>query len=154
MGVVRRFPLVTFALIRLCQAAAADTTAIVEYAGKFVPGFTWQRRSVLIGNFDCSGRRQQAILGTNKTTIAILIFLDGTKSKPEILRYSGKARNPTSAILTRESLDFDPKLETGSDLPGFRRSKTCTGLNLSDGGTDSAHIYWNIKLHEFSDWSR
>jgi hypothetical protein len=37
-------------------------------------------------------------------------------------------------------------------LPGFQQSKTCKGLNLSDGETDSAHIYWNHKALRFGEW--
>ncbi len=154
MNVVQRLLLLTVSLAVLGQLAPGANSAIIASATRFAPGFTWQSKSILTAEFDCSGRRQQAILGTNKTAIVILIFLDHIKSRPQILRYSGGARNPASAILTTESLDYDPKAELGSNLPGFRRSKTCSGLNLSDGQIDSAHIYWNREAHRFSDWTR
>jgi hypothetical protein len=53
-----------------------------------------------------------------------------------------------------EDQDYDPKDEIGADLPGFRRSRTCKGLNLSDGGIDSAHIYWDHEARRFEDWVR
>jgi hypothetical protein len=31
--------------------------------------------------------------------------------------------------------------------------RPANGLNLSDGETDSAHIYWNYKSHRFEDWT-
>ena len=90
----------------------------------------------------------------NKREIAIVVFLHGTRKRPEILRFSATVRNPDSAELTVESLDYNPEAEIGADLPGFQRSMTCQGLNLSDGEVDSAHIYWNHNSNHFEDWSR
>ena len=56
-------------------------------------------------------------------------------------------------MLTTEGLDFDPKEDLGYILPGFQRSKTCKGLDLSDDQIDSRHIYWNRELHRFDSWS-
>ena len=48
----------------------------------------------------------------------------------------------------------DPfKSEVGELPEGLRPSRTCKGLNLSDGKVDSAHIYWNRKARRFDDWS-
>ena len=61
-----------------------------------------------------------------------------------------------TAVLALEELDFDVKQfekELGFLPPGMRRSKTCMGLNLSDGKVDSAHIYWNHAAKRFGDWS-
>ena len=82
------------------------------------------------------------------------VFLNGTNSRPEVLRYSAKVRDPASATLQAESLDYDPKEDPGYVLSGFQRSKTCKGLNLSDGKIDSAHIYWNHESLRFDDWVR
>lgn len=138
----------------LHQAAAAANLAVKEAATKFVPGFIWHEDSILTGDFSCGGLNEQAILGTNSKEIAIAVFLNGTRNPPQVLRYSASVRNPSLAALGIEDLDYDPEKEAGEALPGFRRSKTCRGLNLSDGETDSAHIYWNRKSHRFVDWSR
>jgi hypothetical protein len=89
-------------------------------------------------------------LGVNASEIVIAVFANGLKARPEILRYSAKARR---AELTVEDLDYDPKQDIGYELDGFQRSKSCKGLNLGDGFTDSAHIYWNRKSHRFEDWT-
>ncbi len=92
-------------------------------------------------------------MGVSESEIVIAVFLNGLDTRPEVLRYSGKARNPKTAELKIEDLDYDPKEVIGSDLDGFRRSKACKGLNFSDGEKDSAHIYWNHKSHRFEDWT-
>lgn len=57
-------------------------------------------------------------------------------------------------MIAIEDLDFEPKQmrEVGMVPPGLRPSKTCMGLNLSDGNVDSAHIYWNREAKRFDDW--
>jgi hypothetical protein len=132
---------------------AQDSASVEKAATKYVPGVAWQRRSIVSGNFSCHGRAEQAILGVSSSEIVIAVFVKGLDSRPEVLRYSGKARNPKTAELKIEDLDYDPKEMIGSDLDGFRRSKSCKGLNLSDGDTDSAHIYWNHKSQQFEDWT-
>jgi hypothetical protein len=97
---------------------------------------------------------QTAILGASPSQIVVAVFLNGTNSRPEALRYPAKVRGPASATLQAESLDYDPKEDPGYVLSGFQRSKTCKGLNLSDGKIDSAHIYWNHESLRFDDWVR
>jgi hypothetical protein len=140
-------------LVLLALQAAAQP-ALPAAASKFVPGVTWRPNSVLTADFSCRGRKEQAILGSTATEIVIAVFLSGTSAPPEVLRYTAMARNARTATLTIESLDYDPKKQDDLDLPGFRRSRTCKGLNLSDGRVDSAHIYWNHDTKRFDDWAR
>ncbi|HUI54152.1 MAG TPA: hypothetical protein VLY04_04225 [Bryobacteraceae bacterium] len=132
---------------------AQDPAAVEKAAAKYVPGITWQARSVVSGNFTCRGRKEQAILGVSASEILVAVFVTGTNAPPELLRYSAKARNPKTAELAVEDLDYDPKQDIGYEPDGFQRSKSCKGLNLGDGLTDSAHIYWNRKSHRFEDWT-
>jgi hypothetical protein len=65
-------------------------------------------------------------------------------------------RDPATTTLAAESLDLDLdrlRVEIGIVPPGLRPSKTCKGLNLSDGKVDSAHIYWNHEAARFAAWS-
>lgn len=140
------------ALALFPQAAARPEASVQAAAAKYVPGVHWRAESVIVGNFSCRDRTETAILGTSESEIVVAVFLDGLNRKPKILRYSTKVRNAAFATLEIESLDFDREKELGYALPGFRRSKTCKGLNLSDGRSDSAHIYWNYESRRFDDW--
>lgn len=132
----------------------AQNQALLEKAAtKYVAKVAWRRDSALAGNFTCSGRWEQAILGVSKTEIVITIFVHGLNMRPEVLRYSAGNRNPMTVKLETESLDYEPKEALGYHPDGFRRSRSCKGLSLSDGETDSAHIFWNEKLHKFDDWT-
>ena len=125
---------------------------ITAAAAKYVPGVKWRPGTVVTADFSCRGRKEQAILGVNASDIVIAVFLNGTNQKPAVLRYSAKVRNAATAELTIEDQDYDPKDVIGVALRGFHRSSTCKGLNLSDGRSDSAHIYWNHKDRRFEDW--
>jgi hypothetical protein len=140
-------------LVGLVFTGATQVPPIAAAASKFAPDVTWRPTSVLTADFSCRGRKEQAILGVTSKEIVIAVFLDGTSRKPEVLRYSAAARDARQAKLTLESLDYDRDEDTGP-LPGFRRSRTCKGLNLSDGLVDSAHIYWNHDARRFDDWVR
>jgi hypothetical protein len=136
------------------NVSTSDALSVRRAANKYLPSAAWRADSVIFGDFTCSVGKQWAILGTDAIEILIAVFINGPRRKPEVLHYSGSARNASTAALSVEDLDFDPRNEIGYDLPGFQRSKVCKGLNLSDGGVDSAHIYWNRQAKRFDDWSR
>ena len=144
-------------LVLLCVPALASAQApeIVAAATKFVPGVKWKPESIVVGDFSCHGETDRAILGTSKSEIVVVVFLGSLTKRPKVLRYSASARDPATAELTTENIDFEPKKfesEFGYVPEGLRPSKTCQGLNMSDGKIDSAHIYWNHNAKEFGDW--
>jgi len=134
-------------LLFLCAIPAMAQDAPVKAAARYLPGVSWQPDSVVTGDFTCNGRKQQALLGTTTTEIVVVVFVNGSYSPPVVIRDSG--RNPATAELTTEDSDYEPEYS----LPGFRRSKTCRGLNINDGMIDQLHIYWNRIAHRFDNWS-
>ena len=149
--------LITF-LTLLCAPllAFAQVPAIAAAANKFVPGVTLKKESIVAGNFSCRGRVERAILGTKKSEIVVAIFLRSLRMPPTVLRYSANTRDPTTSELKVEDWYFEPmEFENlvGHLPDGLRPSRTCKGLNLSDGRIDSAHIYWNHNTKKFSDWT-
>ena len=141
-------------LVVTTQIATAQERLLIAAASKYATAVVWQPNSIVTGDFTCRGRRERAILGSNDTDIVIAAFVNGVSRRPEILRYSAQARSASVAQLTVEDLDYDPLEVFGRPLPGFKRSTTCKGLNLSDGLVDSAHIYWDREAKRFHDWVR
>lgn len=143
-------------LLLLCIPALANAgSPTVEAASKFVKEVKWRQESVVAGDFSCRGKQENAILGITSEHIVVAIFYRGLTKPPEVLRYSITARNPATAVLTLEDMDFNPKefeREVGYLPPGMRPSKSCKGLNISNGEIDSAHIYWNHDAQHFADW--
>jgi hypothetical protein len=150
--------LLTAALLSLFvgHASSAGDRFVFDAAAATDKTVTWQKKSILSGDFTCQGKREFAVLGTKPTEIVIAVFRPPSRKPVDVLRYSGIARNPDSAILTIEPLDFDIKeLEqhVGYVPDGLQASKTCLGLNMSDQMVDSAHIYWHRKNRRFESWS-
>lgn len=150
--------LLTAALVLLAasRAQSADNSFVLSAATTADRSVSWQRKSILPGDFTCQGKREYAILGTKPKEIVIAIFRPPSKKPVDVLRYSGKARSPDSAILAIDSLDFDIKeLEqhVGYVPDGLQPSKTCVGLNMTDQMVDSAHIYWHRENRRFESWS-
>lgn len=114
--------LISLSLLLLSQTAAGQK-ALFKAATRYVPGVRWRAESVVVADFTCNGRKQQAILGTNPAEIVIAVFINGTAHRPEVLRYSAEARNPVRTNLKAEDLDYGPEAEVGYELPGFQRSK-------------------------------
>lgn len=142
--------LLSVPFFQLVQIDGTGKASALAAAAKYVPGVRWRPESIVTGDFTCAGRAQQAILGSNDREIVIAVFIHGTGERPEVLRDA--VRNANSAELTSEDLDYDPE-EVDRVLPGFERSKSCRGLQLSDGHTDSLHLYWNHQDRRFDGWS-
>ena len=147
---------ITLVMLVVSQAEGADDAFVLAAAMTADRSVTWQKKSILVGDFTCQGKREIAVLGTKAKEIVIAVFRPPSKKPVDVLRYSGIARTPESAILTIEPLDYDLKeLEqhVGYVPDGLQTSKTCVGLNMTDQMIDSAHIYWHRKNRRFESWS-
>jgi hypothetical protein len=142
---VKRQALICFVLV-LSSRGATSHNALTKAASKYIPGVTWQVNSTVTGDFTCSGHKQTAILGTTASDVVLAVFLSGINRKPEELRFN--IFRPELAQLTTEDLDY----ELDYELPGFRRSKSCMGLNVDDREVDPAHLYWNHDSNRFGMW--
>jgi hypothetical protein len=157
-GAVRGLKVVTiFVLLATCfvQGASPKVGAVAQAAARFRPELTWQPKSVIKGDFNCDGRSDVAILGTNAEHIGVAIFVSGLARKPEYIEYSARAFNVRLVTIHAEDMDFDAKElanDIGYELKGMRRSKTCKGISLNDDATDASHIYWNHLSRLFEDW--
>ena len=130
-----RLKLIWSALLLLAaQFLPAQSTAIEYAARKYVPGVTWQPKSIVTADFTCRGRAEHAILGLDPTDIVIAIFINGLNSAPEVIRDPTRSR--ILAKIQVESLDYDPKQILMRILRGFsarrlaRASTSTTSLSI------------------------
>jgi hypothetical protein len=140
------------ALIVACAPPQTPTAA----AARLEPALTWKADATVSGDFTCRGRTEHAVLGTGGGQIVVAIFTEGLAQQPVLLRFPAAMRDPATSTLVAESLDIDVdrlSREIGVCPNGLRPSKTCKGLNLSDGKVGSAHIYWNHDAEQFAAWS-
>ncbi len=118
----------------------------------------WNVSSTVFGNFACQGQRDMAILGVSERTGYVVMVQRARKgTKPTYLTFATRGRDPGNLRLAIEDLDFesneDIKRELEATAPGLRPSKTCKGLSLGDGESDSHHIYWDRQRKTFMSWS-
>ncbi len=128
--------------------SAADSTVV------------WDSASKVVGDIDCDSLVDTAMVGRTSKTIQVgIVFGVPTRTNITTIDIAPEVQNalPTGDVsLTAESIDYDPAtVEEGpGELEGFRKSSTCTGLNLSDGETDSLHMYWNHRANRLDWWRR
>ena len=132
----------------------APLRAVVAYA----PDVKWESISELAADLDCDGRPDRALLGRHSGTIYVGVLLS-SKREPQLFGFAvdpgiQNAICAEPAVLTIESLDYDPKEEGVGPIAGFRRSKRCKGLRLEGGECDSIHFFWNHKTRRLEWWRR
>ena len=99
-----------------------------------------------------------AMYGTSeKSGFVVMIQPAAENARPSYLIFMPRGRDPKTLQLKVEDLDFDRdhdfKKELEAAAPGLVPSKSCKGLSLGDGETDSHHIYWHRKKKAFRSWS-
>lgn len=146
---------VFLAALLLCSATQASAP-VAAAAKHFYPKARWYANTIINADFTCEGRTQSAILGVTKTEYIVAVFVRGVNAQPEFLRFSAASRSRSAASISLEDLDFnlqEIEQQLGYLPDGLSPSKKCMGIAFGDGETDSAHIYWNRRLHRFQAWS-
>ncbi len=151
----------TFCVLAACAPAPGNARAAVSLLEAADSAVAWSADSAIIGDIDCDGLPDTALLGHGRADVRVGIVFGMTKP-PSIttieIAPSVQTALPTANVrLVVDDMDYDPTnvAEGGpGPLEGFRRSKSCVGLNLSDGDTDSMHMYWNHVAGRLDLWRR
>ena len=101
-----------------------------------------------------ANRRDQAL---TKVPASVAVFTQDLGKPPEVLRFDSAGRAPAEAKIRLEdsSLSKDEIQSLSNAVPpGYRQSKTCKGLRLSDDSSDAAHIYWDHEARRFDTWTQ
>lgn len=141
----------------LAFAQNTDAGPVQAAAAKFSSSVAWRESTVLISDFDCTGKVQFAILGGSAKEIAVAIFTEGLDQSPALLRFEVDAHNLQSAQLRLDDYTMSAGEIagiSGKAPTGYRPSSTCHGVRLSDHGIDAAHIYWDHDNRRFDTWTQ
>ncbi len=119
----------------------------------------WER---MLGQADinCDGKQDYIAIGkvNNRLYVAVAIGPLSDKSKVSSINIglgnegsqdSLGEKNPSMRIVP---LDYDPKEATGFPVEGFKRSKTCKGVEIGGEETDEFNVYWNHKKSSLDWW--
>jgi hypothetical protein len=143
----------SLAVLHSLAASAANLTPS-DAAKQLFPDYEWQTPA-LTGDFRCDGKFGYALLGLTKTEALVIVFLEGLDHAPEKIAVTRDPLSDDPMTLSDYSLDISDnefKEMIGAVPEGFRRSKHCKGLSLTDGDTDPYNFYWNKKIKSFSMW--
>lgn len=149
--------LMGFSLPAPAFAQSTDAGPVQAAATKFSSSVTWRESTVLISDFDCTGKVQFAILGGSAKEIAVAIFRDGLEQAPALLRFEVDAHDLQAAQLRLDNYTMSAEEIagiSGKAPTGYRPSSTCHGVRLSDHGIDAAHIYWDHDNRRFDTWTQ
>ena len=135
--------------------AAVSPQSALQQLSKARPEVRWDAKSGMRADFDCDGRPDRAFLGRNEGRVYVGLVRAAAQN-PEVLDFAVDGRIQEAicaepAKLVIESLDYDPTEDVGP-VDGFRRLRTCKGLELSGGECDSIHLFWNHALKRLDWW--
>ncbi len=124
----------------------------------FSDDIKWDPSSVVKADVDCDGAPDTARLGyVGKNRVRLSVTFAATKTVQSLDFGWGDSMAQdslcgTEAVLTVEDLDYDLAEIFGEAPEGFKKSKTCKGLNVSGGECDSMHIYWDHQTKQIEWW--
>ena len=147
--------LMSMALPGSVMAQDGQQAAVRAAAEKFTGGFKWNAATLLVADFNCTGKVQYAMLGTSIKEIAVSIFADGLDQPPALLRFEGDALSILESKIRLDDYTMSAAEIAdiaGSAPVGYRPSATCHGVRLSDDRSDAAHIYWDHDHRRFDSW--
>ena len=141
------------ALPGLLEAHAAPQRLPAEFSD-----VRWHVGSTVFGDFTCRGRQDMAIFGVSeKSGFVVVVHPNGKTGKPSYASFATRGRDPLNMRLTVESLELSTDEASKGEQeylpPDLTPSKTCKGLALGDGETDSHHIYWSRSKRALRSWS-
>lgn len=138
-------------------AQSTDAGPVQAAAAKFSSGVAWRESTVLIADFNCTGKVQFAILGGSAKEIVVAIFSEGLDQSPALLCFEVDAHDLHAAQLRLDNytMSADEIAGISGQAPtGYRPASTCHGVRLSDQGIDAAHIYWDHDHRRFDTWTQ
>jgi len=152
----RVLPLLIATLFAAPRIVVANEPELLKAAQSFRADARWKLDLAITADVDCDRKLDHVLLGNTQNEVIVLVFRSGLKKKPDSIAFPTSRVTPETALLETEPLDVTDKdfqEMLGATPEGYRRSKKCKGLVLSDGQKDALHLYWHKSRHEFNAWS-
>lgn len=150
-------------LVALAIPAFADQNIPGDFSKilkRHNPKIKWER---MLGKADinCDGKQDYIAIGKAKNRLYVAVVIDPLNEKSKVSSINiglGNEGSQDSLGETNPSvrivpLDYDPKEATGLAAEGFKRSKSCKGVEIGGEETDEFNVYWNHKKG-ILDWWR
>jgi hypothetical protein len=145
------------ALAQVIAVAAhgSDSQAAFNLLRSANPKVSWVSSSAKIADFDCDGKADMVMLGSEEDKVVIGVVWASPKGPPQILTFpigtstqDGFSEQPKSI----ETFPLDCKTENGRALPGCTAVPACRALYIRDDDTDAFNFYWDSSKRSLRWW--
>jgi hypothetical protein len=116
----------------------------------------WNTSSAKMADFDCDGKPDMVLLGSEKDTVVVGVVWGAQSKQPQVLVFpsgrqtqNGFCSNPKKI----ETVPLDCQSDSGP-LPGCRAAAGCKAFSIPDNGCDAFYFYWDSSRDGVSWWRR
>lgn len=148
--------IIFFALLPSAALADFGTSQVIQAVKRIQSTVAWDSTSIVRGDLNGDGRRDEAIIGIHQQRVFIAVVLSASsrKLKTEVLAFGIGTHSSDSicelpAKLTVEPLECSP---LDGPLPGCRSSSKAAGLALHGGECDPINFYWDHQNKKLAWW--
>jgi hypothetical protein len=146
---------VVLAVQCLASAQVSGPTAL-NALRKMRPTTDWNTGSAKMADFDCDGRPDMVLLGSEKNTVVVGVVWAAQSKQPQILVFPSGRQAQNSFCSNPKSVEIVP-LDCQTDagpLPGCRAAAGCKAFSVADTGCDAFYFYWDASRLGVSWWKR
>jgi hypothetical protein len=135
-----------------CFAKEVDA---LKQLRKARPDIQWKNKFIIV-DIDCNGNPDKVFYVQDAKSISIGLVMNGNTKTP-IVDTLVVARGKQGSLcslpvkVSKYSLDLDIEQAVIS-APGFKRSRSCQSVQISDDQCDSFHLYWNHAMKSAQWW--
>jgi hypothetical protein len=137
----------------------SDQKLFLQLISQKQSGIQWKSENILRADLNDDGELDYAIYGIkNNRQVIVVVVLSPIENKSKVhaleLGIGGcqKCVSRLPIVMTKESMDYDPKEAIDGDLPGFKQSKTAHEIEINDKETDPIHVFWNYQTKALDWW--
>jgi len=141
------------------NSIAINDKQLIDIVKREYPNLKINDKHIFTADINCDGYKDYALYGQVNNFVKVVVIhgpivnkniFDTLKIRFGFSGYQDVVPGK-KFYFSLESLDFDIEAAIG-EVEGFQRSKVCKGLNISDGMTDSFHIYYDHKMKQLVWW--
>jgi hypothetical protein len=138
----------TLAQTGAIAAHGSDPQAAFNSLRNASPAVRWSASSAKTADFDCDGKADTVMLGSEKDRAAVGIVWGDLRKDPQILTLTGTSEQPRRI----DTLPLDCKDEDSRILAGCKITPACRTFIIRTDDTDALFFYWDASGKTLRRW--
>lgn len=142
------------AQVTALAAHGPDSQAALNSLRSTSPAVRWNASSAKVADFDCDGKTDTAMLGSEKSRDVVGVVWGAARKRPQILTLRTRTLTQDGFNEQSETIDtfsLDCKDEDGRMLAGCKTVPACRAFSIRDDGVTIV-FYWNSSKGSLSSW--